>query len=142
MKTLPQPRRWTSATFLGIAAVVFGAATLKEGGGVLFGDAATRLAAGHYVPFVLWVNFVSGFVYVVAGVGIALGRLWGARLGAALAVVSAVTFAALGAHIAFGRAFESRTVMAMTLRSLFWVAATWRAYACMDGGSRGRRSAR
>ncbi len=47
---------WT----ISLVAIAFGLLTLKEGGSVLFGDTAARTAAGHYVPFVLWFNFVAG----------------------------------------------------------------------------------
>lgn len=109
--------RWVA----GGLALVFGAATLVEGGHVLFGDAAARAAAGNVVPFVLTFNFIAGFVYVATGVAILLGRgvaIWLAR---GLAVATVLAFVALGLHIMSGGAFEKRTVAAMTIRSLFWI---------------------
>ena len=53
-----------------LVAVVFGIATVFSGGRVLFGPEAARVAAGAVVPFVLWFNFVAGFAYVLAGVGL------------------------------------------------------------------------
>lgn len=103
-----------------VVAVVFGAATVASGGNVLFGSGAA--AAGSYVPFVVWFNFVAGFFYVAAGIGLWLQRPWAARLAIALALLTAAAFAALGWHIAAGGAFETRTVAAMTLRTLVWVA--------------------
>ena len=50
-----------------LIAIGFGLMTIREGGAVLFVDGAARQAAGHYVPFVLWFNFLAGFVYLVAG---------------------------------------------------------------------------
>ena len=44
---------------LAAVAVAFGLMTLKEGGAVLFVDGAGRQAAGSYVPFVLWFNFLK-----------------------------------------------------------------------------------
>jgi hypothetical protein len=40
----------------------------------------------------------------------------------------AATFAAFGAHVLSGGAYELRTVIAMTLRTLVWVAIAWAAY--------------
>ena len=57
-------------------AVVFGLLTIKSGGSVLFIDGVDRQAAGNYVPFVLWFNFLAGFFYIVAGVGLWLQKLW------------------------------------------------------------------
>ena len=41
---------------------------------------------------------------------------------AALAVLTALAFGALGLHIAGGGAFEARTVGAMMLRTIVWAA--------------------
>ena len=81
-----------------------------------------RLAAGSYVPFVLWFNFLAGFVYVSAGAGLWVRRRWAVWLALSIAVGTAVAFAALGIHILRGGAFEARTVAAMTLRTGVWAA--------------------
>jgi hypothetical protein len=38
---------------ISLVAIGFGLLTIKEGGTMLFGDEAARIAAGNYVPFVL-----------------------------------------------------------------------------------------
>ena len=101
--------------------MVFGVLTIVSGGRVLFGGAAARAAAGDFVPFVLWFNFMSGFVYVLAGVSIAMGRRWAATLSIALAVAIATAFALFGLHVFQGGAFEMRTVGAMSLRLVVWI---------------------
>lgn len=121
---------------LGVVAVLFGLATLKEGSAVLFVDGEARRAAGHVVPFVLWFNVLAASAYVAAGAGLALGRRWAARLSVAIAGSTAVVFARLGAYIAAGGAFEKRTVAAMTLRTAFWSFVSWRA--CSALGCRRR----
>jgi len=102
-----------------LVATVFGAATIRAGGGILFGDGAK--AAGNVVGFVLWFNFVAGFAYVTAGAGLWLRRRWAARLALAIAVATVLVSGALGMHIADGGAFEERTAWAMTLRSTVWI---------------------
>lgn len=88
--------RWTLtvATLAG----VFGVATVAKGTQVLFGSSVARVEAGHYVPFVLWFNFLAGFAYLAA----------------------ALVFLAFGAHVLSGGAFETGTVAAMTLRTAAW----------------------
>jgi len=44
-------------------AVTFGLLTIMEGGTVLFGSEASRVAAGQFVPFVLWFNFLWAVIY-------------------------------------------------------------------------------
>jgi hypothetical protein len=105
---------------LSVVAVLFGLLTIKSGGQVLFGDETYRVAAGDYVPFVLWFNFVAGFVYLIAGVGIALRKRWSVWLSLLIAASTLLVFAAFGLHVFGGGAYETRTVAAMTLRSTVW----------------------
>ena len=113
-------------------AIGFGLLTIKQGGTVLFGSDASRAAAGNYVPAVLWFNFLAGFAYVIAGVGLWLHQRWAVWLAVAIAVATALTFTAFGVYIFFGLAYEERTVMAMGLRTLVWAviaAVVWRSVA-------------
>lgn len=108
---------WTLSTI----AVVFGLLTIREGGAVLFGSAAARAAAGNYVPFVVWFNFLAGFAYVLAGVGLFMQQRWAMWLAVAIAVSTAFTSAALGIVILSGGTFEQRTAFAMGLRTAVWI---------------------
>lgn len=113
----------------GVIGALFGLMTLREGGAVLFVDGAARVAAGDYVPFVLWFNFLAGFAYVVAGTGLVFGRPWAGRIALIIAAATLIVFVAFGVHIVGGGAFEMRTVVAMTLRSVIWcsiAALSWR----------------
>lgn len=107
---------------ISLVAVGFGLLTLKEGGGVLFGSDAARTGAGNYLPFVLWFNFLAGFAYVIAGVGLGLQRRWAVWLAVAIAVTTALVFGVFGVQVYLGSAYEQRTVIAMALRTLVWVA--------------------
>jgi hypothetical protein len=71
---------------------------------------------------VVWFNFLAGFAYVAAGIGLWQQQRWALWLAVVIAVATAITFAALGLHINSGGAYEQRTVIAMSLRTTFWVA--------------------
>jgi hypothetical protein len=118
VKSLPP---WPLRIAAGVA-VIFGVLTILSGATALFGGAVAQAAAGDVVPFVLWFNFLSGFVYVIAGIGIAMGRRWAIALSVALAAAIAAAFALFGLHVYRGAAFEMRTVGAMSLRLLVWIA--------------------
>ncbi len=107
-----------SIWILTIIAVLFGLLTIKSGGQVLFGDSS---AAGHYVLFVVWFNFIAGFVYLVAGVGIWLHQRWAVWLSLLIAIATLITFVFFGLHIFKGGEYETRTIVAMSLRSLVWI---------------------
>jgi hypothetical protein len=109
-------------------AVSFGLLTIASGGRVLFGGEAARQAAGDYVAFVLWFNFIAGFAYVVAGLGLGLRRRWSVPLAALIALATLLVFAAFGLHALAGGAYEARTVAAMSLRALVWAGITLIAY--------------
>ena len=124
---------WPLKIAAGVA-VVFGLLTIVSGGGALFGGPSAQAAVGDAVPFVLWFNFLSGFAYVLAGVGIAMERHWAAMLATSLAVLIAVVFTLFGLHIYGGGAYEMRTVGAMSIRLVTWVAIAAVARRCTVSG--------
>tara|TARA_Y100000748_G_scaffold284839_1_gene266926 strand:+ start:294 stop:701 length:408 start_codon:yes stop_codon:yes gene_type:complete len=108
------------ALILGLMAIGFGAMTIKSGGFALFGGIEGKEFAGKYAPFVLWFNFIAGFFYVIAGIGIILRAKWALKISFALAIFTSLIFIAFGVHIFLGSPYEMRTVGAMTVRCLFW----------------------
>lgn len=116
----PSRPRWAFA--VAIVAVLFGGLTVWSGGRALFCGVAARAEVGNAVGFVLWFNFLCGFIYVLAGIGLFLWKCWAAPLSAAIAITTLFVFAAFGLHVLAGGAFEMRTVWAMTLRSSVWIA--------------------
>ena len=104
-----------------IFAIIFGALTLFSGSSVLFLDGQARADAGNYVPFVLWFNFLAGFAYIIAGIGLLMGRQYAKKLAMLIAIATILVFAAFGIHIFTGGLYESRTVGAMVLRSAVWI---------------------
>jgi len=71
-----------------LVAAVFGAATIFSGGRVLFGDGAA--GAGDYLPYIVWFNFLAGFAYIAAGIGLWLRQPWAAGMSIALALLTAL----------------------------------------------------
>ncbi len=118
---IDQAKRPLWALGLALITAIFGLLTLKSGGEVLFVDGAGREAAGRYVPFVVWFNFLAGFAYIAGSVGLALWRPWVKPLAYTIAGLTMAVFAALGIHILMGGVYEIRTVGAMTLRCVVWL---------------------
>lgn len=139
IETMSLRPRWAIAAAL--VAVAFGIITIIVGGKTLFGGPAIRTAAGNIVSFVLWFNFIAGFAYVVAGLGLFLWKRWAAQLSAAIAVATIAVFVAFGVHVLLGGAFETRTVGAMTLRSAVWIVlaiGACRILGCVPRGTGGK----
>jgi hypothetical protein len=70
---------------------------------------------------VLWFNFIAGFAYIAAGIGLWLQHAWAAMLAMLIAISTLLIFIALGVHIYSAGAYEMRTIAAMSLRSIIWV---------------------
>lgn len=127
--------RWVLAA--AAVAVIFGGLTVLSGGTALFGDPGTKAAFGDVVPYVLWFNFLAGFAYILAGIGLFRSKRWAAQLAVLIAAASALVLAALGVHVATGGAFELRTIGAMILRTGVWIMIA--VLACRALGCRGFR---
>jgi len=121
---LPQSP-WIST--LAIVAILFGVLTIFSGGRTLFNAEAQQLA-GNIVPFVLWFNFLAGFAYVVAGVGLWRRQRWSIGLSFAIAIATLLIFSALGLQIWRGGSYEMRTVAAMGFRAVTWLVISAVAY--------------
>lgn len=111
-----------------IISVGFGVLTIKSGGAVIFIDGVERQAAGNYVGFIVWFNFLAGFLYILAGLGFLFNKNWTLKLTIAIAVTTIIFFIALGVYILMGGNYEMRTIIAMSLRSITWVSFSIVAY--------------
>ena len=111
-----------------VIAVAFGLLTIKSGGSVLFVDGTFREEIGNYVPFVVWFNFLAGFVYLIAGGGLWMQKHWAVWISISIVVATLVVFAILGIHILKGGMFEVRTIAAMSLRTVVWALIAMFAY--------------
>lgn len=118
----PVATRPSWAPVAALLAVAFGAVTILVGATALFGASAQSASFGNIVPFVLWFNFAAGFAYIAAGYGILRWKRWAAPLTTTIAATTVIVFVALGIHIFLGGTFEARTIGAMSLRSLVWIA--------------------
>ncbi|MHA1545082.1 MAG: hypothetical protein ACTSUY_01490 [Alphaproteobacteria bacterium] len=118
-KIYPSRPKWV--VVMAVVAALFGLLTIYSGGAVVLFDGPARVAAGNYVPFVVWFNFLAGFAYVVAGLGLYFWRRWAVCLSMAIAVGTVLIFAGLGISIMLDGAYEMRTVVAMVLRSAVWM---------------------
>ncbi|MDH3354123.1 MAG: hypothetical protein OEL79_02775 [Chromatiales bacterium] len=111
-----------------IIAVIFGGLTLKSGGLVLFTDGEFHQQQGNYVPFVVWFNFLAGFAYIIAAIGLFKMSRWSGYLAYFIAASTAIVFALFGLHVMNGGVYEMQTVAAMTIRTAVWVVISWVAY--------------
>ncbi|MCF7825615.1 MAG: hypothetical protein K9N29_03105 [Candidatus Marinimicrobia bacterium] len=111
---------------ISLIAIGFGIMTVRAGFTNIFVP-ETRAASGDIVMFVLWTNFILGFAYIVAGVGIFQENAWAKNLSLAIAGKTLLTYAAFGVNIALGGIWKIKTVKMMAVRSLVWVGIAYHA---------------
>ncbi|PWE31236.1 hypothetical protein DDZ14_13695 [Maritimibacter sp. 55A14] len=114
-----QNRRW-DILIAAVIVALFGVLTVLSGGRVLFGGPESRAAVGDVVPFVLWFNFLAGFAYVAAGIGLMLRKIWAVGLSTTILAATVLVMIAFAVHVLLGGAYEMRTVWAMSLRTVVW----------------------
>ena len=112
------PERSRPLSIAAIVAVVLGLLTILSGGRALFAGADM----GAVVPFVLWFNFLAGFVYVLAGIGLWRGAPWTPMLSLGIALATLAVFAVFLWHVLTGGPWEARTMGAIILRTSVWTA--------------------
>lgn len=137
----PGPQPTPSGRLMSMVAVAFGLMTILGGAGVLLeGDTARRIA-GDYVPSVIWFNFLAGFLYVAAGIGIWTRARWSVAFSIGIVVGTADVLLALVVYALAGGSYEIRTMVAMALRTGVWLALALGAHRSLLRGGVGRNGA-
>lgn len=107
--------------FMAAFALIFGLMTIISGGSVLFGPTEAQTWAGDFIGFIVWFNFLAGWAYVVAAIGLWGGKLWAARIAALIAIATAVVALGFLIVVLRGSPFEMRTAGALMFRIAVWV---------------------
>lgn len=108
------------ALFYKIAAWVllfFGLVTIFAGGSVILDLFGMREKEGNYVLFVVWANFICGFLYVAASYGFFKRKTWTSFILSAATWILIIAFGGLLIHIQAGGIYENKTIVAMIFRT-------------------------
>ena len=120
-----------------LSALIFGILTIKSGGLVLFTEGAFHQQQGHFVPFIVWFNFIAGFAYIIAAIGLFRMTSWSSYLSYMIATATISIFILFGMYVISGGLYEMKTVGVMTVRTSFWMIISFVAYFQIARGSRG-----
>lgn len=104
------------------ALALFGLLTLFLSASVIFDFFNIREKEGNYVLFVVWSNFISSILYLIAVYGIIKMKKWPVVLLTASAVILVAAFIGLKLHISNGGIYEPKTVNAMMFRIALTIA--------------------
>lgn len=94
----------------------FGLLTLFLSSSVIFDLFGIRAKEGNYVLLVVWANFLSSILYLVAAYGFVKSRQWTIKPLGISAIILVLAFAGLLIHINSGGIYETKTIGAMLFR--------------------------
>lgn len=101
---------------IAIILAVFGLLTLFLSGSVIFDLFSIRVKQGNYVLFVVWSNFISSLLYLVAAYGFVITKKWTTLLLGASTIILIAAFIGLNIYANSGGLHETRTFGAMVFR--------------------------
>ena len=99
-----------------IAIGLFALLTIFMSGSVIFDLFGIRAKEGNYVLMVVVLNFICGFMYLIAAYGFFTKKAWTTRLLLVSVGILVVSFLGLMWHINAGGIYEMGTVKAMIFR--------------------------
>ncbi len=129
-----KPNRPVSIWILSTIAFIFGGLSIKSGGLVLFTTGEFHQQQGNFVPFVVWANFLGGFVYIIAAIGLFRLKRWAGYLAYLITIMTIVVYVLFAGHVIGGGLYEMQTVVAMAIRTTLWVAISLLAYSQITRG--------
>lgn len=108
--------------------VGFGMLTLFLSSSVILDLFNVRAREGNYVLFVVWSNFISSILYLVAVYGLIKQKSWTAGILSISVAILIAAFVGLNIHIENGGLYEVKTVNAMIFRIAITIAFTISSY--------------
>jgi len=106
----------------------FGLLTLFLSTSVIFDLFGIRAKEGNYVLFVIWSNFISSILYLIASYGFVTSKKWTAKILGVSTIILITAFVSLFYHINSGGIYETKTIGAMIFRISVTMAFTTLAY--------------
>lgn len=94
----------------------FGLLTLFLSASVIFDLFGIRAKEGNYVLFIVWVNFISSIIYLVASYGFIKNKKWTTAILGISTIILINAFIGLIIYIKAGGAHETKTIGAMIFR--------------------------
>lgn len=101
-----------------IAITLFALITLFMSGSVIFDLFGIRAREGNYVLFVVVLNFICGFLYLISAYGLFTQKRWATNFLITSTVVLILSFIGLLIHVNTGGVYEASTIKALLFRIL------------------------
>lgn len=111
-----------------IVLIAFATATLFMSSSVIFDWFGIREMEGDYVPFIVWTNFIAGWLYLVSAYGLLKAQKWAFWILIGTTLFLAIALVVLALYINSGGVFELKNVGAMGFRIALTIAFSVLAY--------------
>lgn len=103
--------------FLSATLLIFGAVTVFMSSAVLFDFCGIRAREGNFVPYIVWTNWLCGFLYLVTAYGIYREKKWTLYCLVTALVLLVTATTVLIIHIKNGGLYEMKTLGAIAFRT-------------------------
>ena len=80
-----------------------------------------RAKEGNYVDFIVGANLICSFIYLISAYGLATQKVWTTKLLSLAVAILIIAFLGLGVHISNGGIYETKTVKAMSFRTILTI---------------------
>ena len=101
---------------ISIVLIAFAVSTLFMSSSVIFDWFGIREKEGNYVPFIVWTNFIAGFLYLIAAFGFLTSKRWTFWVLAITILLLIIALIFLLVYINGGGVHEMKTPSAMGFR--------------------------
>lgn len=108
--------------------ISFGLLTIFLSTSIIFDLYDVRAKEGNYVLFVVWSNFMCGFLYLFSIYGFLTAKIWTYKVLGVSAMILTFTFIAFLFYIQSGGIYEDKTVGALLFRIALTLGFTLFAY--------------
>lgn len=103
--------------FLSATLLIFGAVTVFMSSAVLFDFFGIRAREGNFVPYIVWTNWLCGFLYLATAYGIYREKKWTLYCLVTALVLLVTATTVLIIHIKNGGLYEMKTLGAIAFRT-------------------------
>ena len=111
--------RLSTAAFIGI----FGLITLYLSTSVIFDLFGMREKQGDYVLFVIFANFICGFLYIIGSIGLLKQKAWTKKIFLYALIILLLTFFSFIIYVKTGGIYKTDTFKALALRTTITIIA-------------------
>jgi len=96
---------------------IFGLFTLYLSGSIIFDLFDMREKQGNFVMFIIWTNFICGFLYLIGSIGLLKQKKWTKKVFLSALIILFLSSISFFIYVQMGGIHKTDTFKALTIRS-------------------------